>query len=182
MTRYVISDLHLEHTNIIEYCDRPFDTVEEMDERLVENWNETVGKDARVVFLGDLAFRFDEEELGGWLDKLNGNIVFVEGDHDHVGNTIDSLATHEYHVFEHGDYEFFCTHHPEKVLRDWDCWVIHGHHHNNWPEEYPFINFDAKRVNVSVELIGYTPLLVDDLVRYIESMSEGEKLIEIPER
>jgi len=181
MTRYVISDLHLDHENIIKYCDRPFDMVEEMNERLIENWNETVDKDARVVFLGDLAFRSDDEELREWLEELNGNIVFVEGNHDLVDDTVDSLASHEYHVFEHGDYEFFCTHYPEKVLPDWDGWVIHGHHHNNHPDEYPFVDFDARRVNVSVELMGYTPLLVDDLVQYVKSMSEGEKLVEIAE-
>jgi calcineurin-like phosphoesterase family protein len=42
--------------------------------------------------------------------------------------------------------------------------VIHGHTHNNRLAEFPFINGDAKRINVSAELVGYTPVRLDDLL------------------
>jgi len=34
---YIISDLHLDHSNIIDHCDRPFGSVEEMNETLIEH-------------------------------------------------------------------------------------------------------------------------------------------------
>lgn len=42
--KYILSDTHLGHESIIEYCDRLFGSVEEMNEQLVANWNELVNE------------------------------------------------------------------------------------------------------------------------------------------
>jgi calcineurin-like phosphoesterase family protein len=39
------SDPHFGHTNIIKYCDRPFASVDEMNEELVARYNASVGPD-----------------------------------------------------------------------------------------------------------------------------------------
>ena len=51
---YLISDLHLDHINIIDYCGRPFDTVEEMNDSLVKYWNDTVDSNDEVLYGGDI--------------------------------------------------------------------------------------------------------------------------------
>lgn len=76
---YLISDLHLNHANIIKYCGRPFRNVEEMNATLVGNWNRVVKEDDTVFFLGDLAFGRDPLS---WLEELNGHIVLIKGSHD----------------------------------------------------------------------------------------------------
>ena len=53
---FITSDLHLDHTNIIKYCKRPFLDTEEMNQTLINNWNNTISKRDTVYFLGDLAF------------------------------------------------------------------------------------------------------------------------------
>ena len=40
---FFTSDTHFNHTNIIRYCDRPFKSTDEMNEKLIDNWDSAVG-------------------------------------------------------------------------------------------------------------------------------------------
>lgn len=78
------SDTHFGHKNILKFCKRPWNTVEEMDEGLIQNWNRVVGKDDLVFDLGDFAFATN----GRWkelLNQLNGHHYLILGNHDVVG-------------------------------------------------------------------------------------------------
>lgn len=75
------SDLHLNHSKIIEYCNRPFSNVEEMNEMLINNWNSVVKPEDIVFCLGDIALGGS----GAWntlIPQLNGKIHLVLGNHD----------------------------------------------------------------------------------------------------
>lgn len=178
MARYIVSDLHLDHANIISYCDRPFTDVTAMNETLIERWNETIGPDDRVFFLGDLCLGRTEADITDWLEQLTyRSLVFVEGNHDPVDATLDStLPTRQYHYLTHDDWQFCLTHRPERVPRDWQGWVIHGHTHNNELAEYPFVDPEAKTVNVSAELLDYTPLALNTLVDIISADQRYETI------
>ena len=54
---YFTSDLHLGHRNIIRLCNRPFATIEEMDETLIRNWNAKVTNGDTVYILGDFCYK-----------------------------------------------------------------------------------------------------------------------------
>ncbi len=69
--------------------------------------------------------------------------------------------------FFNAGYKFFLTHEPENIPKDWDGWAICGHHHNNKPLDYPFIDKTNKRINVSVELTKYRPVDMDDIIKKI---------------
>ena len=78
------SDSHFYHANIIKYCNRPFASVEEMNEKLIENWNSVVGKDDLVWCLGDFCLGPDQKKhIPELVSKLNGRINLVLGNHDH---------------------------------------------------------------------------------------------------
>ena len=77
-----MADLHLGHANIIKYCNRPFSSVEEMNDALIRNWNNTIGKEDRVFFLGDFALG-SKERVIEWGRMLQGRKVFIYGNHDH---------------------------------------------------------------------------------------------------
>lgn len=77
---FFVSDTHFFHKNIIDFCNRPFSSVEEMNEAIINNWNNVVSPNDYVFHLGDFCF-------GGspaWdkcLDSLNGRKFLVLGNH-----------------------------------------------------------------------------------------------------
>lgn len=78
---FFTSDTHFGHANIIKLCNRPFKDVEEMNEKLIENWNKVVSEDGTVFHLGDFAFGGS----GLWnsvIPRLNGQIYLIIGNHD----------------------------------------------------------------------------------------------------
>ncbi|MFH1638207.1 MAG: 2'-5' RNA ligase family protein [Candidatus Woesearchaeota archaeon] len=161
---FITSDLHLDHTNIIKYCKRPFLNKEDMNKTLVNNWNNIISNKDTVYFLGDLAYGRGSKNTNYWLKQLNGKIIFIKGNHDKS----DRIKFHETYVLEYGGYKFFLSHEPEQVPKDWDGWAICGHHHNHKLEEYPFINKKNKIINVSTELTKFRPVDMDELIKKIE--------------
>ena len=78
---FFTSDTHFGHANIIRLCNRPFKDVNEMNEKLIENWNKVVPENGTVFHLGDFAFGGS----GLWnsiIPRLNGQIYLIMGNHD----------------------------------------------------------------------------------------------------
>ena len=169
---YLIADLHLGHANIIRYCSRPFlvSDVREMDHVLIKNWNYTISPENRVYYLGDLRYGTDALPTLQYRQKLKGSITFIAGNHDdpELGAVPSSLLNY-------GGFRFLLVHDPADSQSAFDGWVIHGHHHNNDLRHYPFIDFDHRRINVSAEVIGYSPVNLKDICELIhERMSRGD--------
>jgi calcineurin-like phosphoesterase family protein/2'-5' RNA ligase len=170
---FITSDLHLGHANIIKYCDRPFKDVYDMNRTLIYNWNSTISKNDVVYFLGDLVYGRNSS-TDDWLHKLNGKITFIKGNHD-KSNSVEML---DHFIVEFDGIKFYLTHNPANVPETWNGWVIHGHVHNNshdydMKQRYPYINYNKKTVNVSVELTNYNPLKLSTIVKQIK---EGERV------
>lgn len=161
--RYVISDTHFGHENVIEYSRRPFSDVEEMNETMVAQWNEKVSDDDTVIHLGDVRHH-PGEPANYWFDQLNGQILLVRGNHDSGIGQNASVHTVNSATIQHGRYQFYLEHEPV----GFSGWQICGHVHQSDMTLYPFINPERKTVNVSVELIGYEPLALDRLVQVLD--------------
>ena len=71
MKLYVTSDTHFNHKNIIEYCDRPFKDIYEMNETIINNWNQVVKEEDIIYHLGDYGFG-KKENLQEIFEELNG--------------------------------------------------------------------------------------------------------------
>lgn len=170
MTRYVISDLHLDHANILDYCDRPFDDVDAMNEELVARWNETVDPTDTVFYLGDLAW-WDDENVLQWAEQLNGSLLLVLGNHDEFTPDAMPFPVVDSCTLSHAGQVFVCQHYPEEVPENANWWLLHGHCHNNDTDDHPFIDPTTQRINVSVELTEYRPIPLDvicDLIKFGE--------------
>lgn len=76
------SDTHFNHRNIIKYCNRPFVSVEEMNEKIINNFNSLVGTKDTVFHLGDFCIQHRLDEWMYFLQRLNGRIHLIKGNHD----------------------------------------------------------------------------------------------------
>jgi calcineurin-like phosphoesterase family protein/predicted DNA-binding transcriptional regulator len=152
---WVTSDHHFGHANIIKYSARPFMSVKEMDEFLINKWNEVVSSDDKVYVVGDFTFSNPKR----YLEKLKGKKILIQGTHDPPGVGPENLE------INYGHYKFLLSHYPLNVNE----WNIHGHIHNNNLREYPFLNHQTKKINVGVDLTNFYPVSFKRVIELIES-------------
>ena len=84
--KYYISDLHLFHENAIKFDHRPFESVQEMHEVILKNWNDRVTNGDFVYLLGDMSLRGKNEDLIAFVARLKGRKVLIKGNHDDVSD------------------------------------------------------------------------------------------------
>lgn len=164
---YVFSDAHFDHANIIRYCRRPFHSVRQMNEKLKQNWNYTVKEYETIFYLGDMVGGRPRHPIDYWLGHLNGEKLFIRGNHDTDIITRATVIPSRYGI-KYGSYEFLLSHDPHRPL-GYDGWIIHGDKHNNSMYRYPFINQETKTVNVCAEMVNYTPITLSKLISLLET-------------
>lgn len=164
---WLFSDTHFDHSNIIKYCHRPYDSKNQMNQELLENWNEIVKENDPVYFLGDMSYGRGRRPIDYWLAKLNGEIFYIRGNHDRDAITRATVIPDRYGI-KYNDYKFLLMHDPHRPF-GYDGWIIHGDKHNNDLKEYPFINQKNKTVNVCAEVVNYTAISLDTLILMIET-------------
>lgn len=166
---FITADHHFSHENILHLCNRPFNSVEEMDRIMIANWNRVVGKNDIVYHLGDLFW--NDKSAREILPLLNGEIYLILGNHDKrwkqsrkklqrsSTNPDSNLIVLERDILEiNSPVMAVLCHYP---LMSWNrayygAWHFHGHtHSNNCLSE-------GKRINVCVENTGYTPVNLED--------------------
>lgn len=169
---YFVSDMHFGHTNIIEYCKRPFESVSAMDEQLVERWNNTVGATDTVYHLGDWAFH-NYHHIG----RLNGKIISVPGNHDHerakkILPFLPNGFTDEVHYLKiDRERRFVLCHYPFETWRREYRYHLHGHCHGIIDDGYGnYAGAKPWRMDVGVDATQlYSPIHVDEVIDTILS-------------
>ncbi|QLC34087.1 hypothetical protein EFA46_007675 [Halarchaeum sp. CBA1220] len=59
---------------------------------------------------------------------------------------------------------------------DWSGWRIYGHVHNGNLDDYPFIDAENQTINISAEVLDYTPISVSQLVKLLEKEETYKRL------
>ena len=162
---FVWADLHLGHERACYFLTddgkrtRPFDSVEAMDDALVDANNATVQPGDRVYILGDVAIR---RRALAVLARMNGRKILVKGNHD-IHKLKDYLPYFEdiRSVVVLPKARVVLSHIPvhERAL---DRWVgnIHGHLHDK--RVLAGAKPDPRYLCVSVEQTGFAPVLLDE--------------------
>lgn len=80
--RYYISDCHFWHKTVLDKMDkRGFETVEEMNDYMIRQWNSKVRKNDDVVILGDFSWGNAQQTMD-ILHQLKGRKYLIRGNHD----------------------------------------------------------------------------------------------------
>lgn len=165
MNTYFTSDLHFGHKNIIKYCDRPFASVPEMDQALIENWNDVVTPGDRIFIVGDFSFH-KEDETRRVLRQLRGEKHLVWGNHDKgLRRSKDLLgyfaSTQDMAEVKVDGQSIVLCHYALRVWNKshWGAWHLYGHSHGTLPDDPNSLSID-----VGVDSHDYRPWAMNELV------------------
>lgn len=152
---FFTSDEHYGHANIIEYCNRLFNSLDEMNNTIIARHNEKVGKNDIVVHVGDFCWAKNYEEAQKrYISKLNGNHIFVKGSHD---RWLPKSAKFIWRKMIEGQFVVACHY----AGRTWErayhkSWQVYGHWHEERGDE-------GLQYNVCVDLNDFYPVSFDYL-------------------
>lgn len=184
---FFTSDTHYGHGKIIQYCNRPFNSVPEMDEELVQRYNKVVKPGDIVYHLGDFSFHYTQEEIEVLLKRLNGRKIFVSGNHD-KDRQFNRLSYQEHFRILELTGKFWSPYNPTLChfpMMSWNgsfhgTFHLHGHTHGNLPFD-PSI----RRLDVGVDVHEFAPVSWDDVIlrlKNIPTPKDAEKLKDNDER
>lgn len=168
---FFTSDLHIDHKNIIKHSNRPFESVEEMNKALIDNWNRVVGQRDTIYVLGDFSFGRPEEAVMT-LRHLSGTKFLIEGNHDKGCVKFkpfrDQFAgvrqLHEINVPDvdaHlGQQKIVMCHYAMRVWNKshYGSWQLYGHSHGSLKDDPNSLSTD-----VGVDNTNYSPISYDQV-------------------
>lgn len=86
MANYYISDLHHGHLNCLSFDSRPFKTLDEMHETILNNINSKCKRSDHLYLLGDILWRVNDDSIA-WVSKINPSMHLVVGNHERIDDS-----------------------------------------------------------------------------------------------
>ena len=168
---FFTSDTHFGSDRTLKFSRRPFANTQEMDEKMINNWNKVVGKDDIVYHLGD----FGNYDV---LKKLNGKITLILGNYeqnalktDFKGNFLE-FSTYlkkigfcdvieDHLILSINDSSYFLTHEPLNCSKEY--FNLFGHIHEKCK---------CKRfgLNIGIDCFNFAPASIDDVEFYKDAI------------
>ena len=172
MTNWYTSDTHFGHENVIRFCNRPFDNIEQMDKCIIESLTAHVGPEDDLWILGDFAFGPKAKEssyLSEVFEQLPGaRKHLIVGNHDqaptlalpwestsHIAE-VRGGPKNQAHTLCH--YPRITWNHARR-----EAMQLFGHVHNNWLGS-------KNSVNVGVDVWDFAPVRFDDIAHRAQSL------------
>lgn len=174
------ADTHFNHRNIIKYCERPYADVEEMNDALVNNFNEMIKPGDVLYHLGDVAMG---PKGAGPISHINGVKHLISGNHESYWpqnkpsqmlryldlgfQTISSFLTmkiegrivhlsHFPYMEDERHEHKYANYHPD----DDGELLVHGHVHTLWKER-------ERQLNVGVDVWDMKPVHIDEIAAWV---------------
>ncbi len=163
---FYTADQHFGYAEVIEKAARPFASVEEMDEALINNWNAAVSDDDTVYLIGDIGGHctpLPAEQLS----RLRGHKHLIRGNHDTCIEEQQRLLDYfetvtDFLETDDGERHITMCHYPLVYIQN-GC-MIHGHIHNMKKEGYRVLRDLPRVLNAGVDINGYRPVTLQQLI------------------
>jgi len=180
MNTWFTADTHFGHYSIIEYCRRPFVSVDEMDEAMISNWNNVVKGGDLVYHLGDFAYG-NHEKVKAYRTRLKGKIHLILGNHDYKNKIynlprlfteIDDLKT-----IQINHQKIIMCHYAMRVWESshFNSWQLHGHSHGG-------LQGVGKQLDVCTDSWKFTPIGVDQIFNLMSGKPDNFNYLPPSER
>lgn len=177
---FISSDYHFNHLNVIKYCNRPFKSVEEMNETIIKNYNQMVKKDDICYNLGDFIFvggvQAGKSKPNEFLHKLNGRHFLIRGNHcrnNGVADFIDSATANKCGI------KWQLVHDPMNASTSYDVNLV-GHVHNI----FKFVELKEKNkksliINCGVDVWDFRPVSLTKLFEIYQQWKCGKIIVPV---
>ncbi len=170
--KYYISDNHFGDERVMRLANRPFSSVEEMNETMIYLWNQRVGADDEIYIVGD--FALDERTAIKILPRLNGQKYLLKGNHD-SGLSNRALkyfqSVNDIKTIRDNDISVTLCHYPLLSYENsvYNGYHVFGHIHNN-PMDIAtsIIPHLSRHLHCGADVIGFEPRTLDELIKIKE--------------
>lgn len=177
---YFASDFHFGHANILKFCPRPHASVEEMNEAVLKDINDTVRENDTLYYLGDFVFCKNKylEEAKKFRDRINcKRLILLYGNHDK--ESLGQLFSEAYDYFQLkiSGKKYILCHYP---IMSWNSnhhgsMHLHGHTHaqlNTFIDSTKLI--ESKMLDVGIDNLqrlrgSYKPIHIEEVNEFMDN-------------
>lgn len=176
--KFYTADFHLGMRQILEYENRPFQTIEQMNYKLISTCCEQSKMDDVIIHVGDLAtWKYDRGEFGlnvrpeEIVKQIPATFINIRGNHD-PSNKITSIAKSLRTSLGKKYVNVSVSHYPSYDERSENSFIkndIHlcGHVHRKWKHCLDTTNH-VLNINVGVDVWNYKIVSEEELINYID--------------
>lgn len=164
------SDEHLGHANIIRYCNRPFSSVEEMDNEIIKRHNEVVSENDTVIHAGDFTLIAKPKIVyRKYIDKLNGKHIFLRGSHDYW---LKGSRNHEIMELTFDNTYITICHYAMRVWprSHYNSILLFGHSHGR-------LSSEGKSMDIGVDTNNFYPYSFEQIKEIMKNKPDNSNLI-----
>lgn len=175
--KFYTSDLHFDHSNMLEYEHRPWKNVEKMNKGLLFRINNRVGVNDELYILGDFTLRSTRSAVEKFRNGIICNHVhLITGNHDYFAKKEWAKELFEtiqpYKEIHDGGHKVVLCHYPIMYWNGMDdkgSIHLYGHMHSRKGMQHP--HKDA--YNVGVDVNNWYPVTLKYILkRKGETMTE----------
>lgn len=182
------SDIHFSHRNIVRGTTswrnedgsipmdsvRDFDTIDDMNETIIKNFNDKIGQNDLLFLLGDIAFG-GYQNIEIFLDRLVcKNISLIYGNHDqNIKKNVDGIQEMfllncvDYREINLADQDFVLCHYPLSSWNKMNKWTIHLHGHVHLPKTHKFGR--GKKMDCGLDGNDLKPYHIDEVIQLMKN-------------